>query len=88
MQEHGQTAELAIPATASEPDWLPIARTMLPEPGHYVAYREEGEIEISPLPLGWTRIGVVPDFALYPDGRPCDATIFWKKLALTREPSS
>ena len=30
--------------------------------------------------LGWTRIGVVPDFALYPDGRPCDATIFWKKL--------
>ena len=30
--------------------------------------------------LGWMRIGVVPDFALYPDGRPCDATIFWKKL--------
>jgi GNAT superfamily N-acetyltransferase len=30
--------------------------------------------------LGWNRIGVVPDFALYPDGRPCDATIFWKKL--------
>jgi GNAT superfamily N-acetyltransferase len=30
--------------------------------------------------LGWTRIGVVPDFALYPDGRPCDATIFWKQL--------
>jgi GNAT superfamily N-acetyltransferase len=30
--------------------------------------------------LGWTRIGVVPDFALYPDGRPCDATIFWKRL--------
>ena len=30
--------------------------------------------------LGWTKIGVVPDFALYPDGRPCDATIFWKKL--------
>ena len=30
--------------------------------------------------LGWTRIGVVPNFALYPDGRPCDATIFWKKL--------
>jgi GNAT superfamily N-acetyltransferase len=30
--------------------------------------------------LGWTRVGVVPDFALYPDGRPCDATIFWKSL--------
>ena len=30
--------------------------------------------------LGWNRIGVVPDFALYPDGRPCDATIFWKRI--------
>ena len=30
--------------------------------------------------LGWTKIGVVPDFALYPDGRSCDATIFWKRL--------
>jgi ribosomal protein S18 acetylase RimI-like enzyme len=30
--------------------------------------------------LGWTRVGVVPGYALYPDGRPCDATIFWKSL--------
>ena len=30
--------------------------------------------------MGWTRVGVVPGFALYPDGRPCDATIFWKSL--------
>jgi GNAT superfamily N-acetyltransferase len=30
--------------------------------------------------LGWTRVGVVPGFALYPDGRPCDATFFWKAL--------
>jgi GNAT superfamily N-acetyltransferase len=30
--------------------------------------------------LGWTRVGVVPGFALYPDGRPCDATFFWKTL--------
>jgi len=57
MQEHGQTAELAIPATATEPDWLSMARTMLPAPGHFVAYREEGRIEIFPIPLGWTRIG-------------------------------
>lgn len=28
--------------------------------------------------LGWTRTGVIPDYALYPDGRPCDTTIFWK----------
>ena len=30
--------------------------------------------------LGWTRAGVVPDYALYPDGRLCDTTIFWKSL--------
>jgi GNAT superfamily N-acetyltransferase len=30
--------------------------------------------------LGWTRLGVVPDFALLPDGRPCATTFFWKRL--------
>ena len=27
---------------------------------------------------GWTAFGIVPGFALYPDGRPCDATFFYK----------
>jgi GNAT superfamily N-acetyltransferase len=31
--------------------------------------------------LGWTRVGVIPGYALYPDGRPCDTTIFWKTIA-------
>lgn len=30
--------------------------------------------------LGWMRVGVIPGFALYPDGRPCATTIFWKAL--------
>ncbi|MUO80424.1 GNAT family N-acetyltransferase [Agrobacterium vitis] len=30
--------------------------------------------------LGWTRTGVVPDYALFPDGRFCDTTIFYKRL--------
>ena len=30
--------------------------------------------------LGWTRVGVIPRYALYPNGRPCDTTIFWKAL--------
>ena len=30
--------------------------------------------------LGWTRVGVIPGYALYPDGRPCSTTIFWKGL--------
>jgi GNAT superfamily N-acetyltransferase len=30
--------------------------------------------------LGWKRVGVIPGYALYPDGRPCDTTVFWKSL--------
>ena len=30
--------------------------------------------------LGWNRVGVIPNYALYPDGRPCDTTVFWKAL--------
>ena len=30
--------------------------------------------------LGWTKVGVIPGYALYPDGTPCDTTIFWKSL--------
>jgi hypothetical protein len=30
--------------------------------------------------MGWTRVGEVPNFALYPDGRPCATTFFWKAL--------
>lgn len=28
--------------------------------------------------LGWNAVGIVPGMALWPDGRPCDATMFWK----------
>lgn len=30
--------------------------------------------------LGWQRAGVIPDYALYPDGRLCATTFFYKKL--------
>jgi ribosomal protein S18 acetylase RimI-like enzyme len=30
--------------------------------------------------LGWTTVGVIPTYALYPDGRPCDTTVFYKAL--------
>ena len=29
---------------------------------------------------GWTRAGVIPDYALWPDGALCDATFFYKAL--------
>jgi GNAT superfamily N-acetyltransferase len=34
--------------------------------------------------LGWTRVGDVPDFAVYPDGRLCGTTYYYKRL--TAEP--
>ena len=30
--------------------------------------------------LGWNKVGVIPNYALYPDGRPCDTTVFWKEI--------
>ncbi|MEO8540776.1 MAG: GNAT family N-acetyltransferase [bacterium] len=31
--------------------------------------------------MGWTECGVIPDFALFPDGRPCATVFFWKRVA-------
>jgi GNAT superfamily N-acetyltransferase len=30
--------------------------------------------------LGWNTVGVIPKYALFPDGRYCDTTVFWKQL--------
>ena len=30
--------------------------------------------------LGYERVGVIPGYALYPDGRPCDTTVFFKNI--------
>ena len=30
--------------------------------------------------LGWVKVWVIPGYALYPDGRPCATTYFWKGL--------
>lgn len=58
MQDHGQTAELAIPSIAPGSGWLAMAREMLPRPGRYLAWcGDDGELEIQPIAPGWTRIG-------------------------------
>jgi GNAT superfamily N-acetyltransferase len=31
--------------------------------------------------MGWVRVGIIPGYALLPDGRPCDTVIFWKRLS-------
>lgn len=58
MQEHGQTAEMAIAETAPTPEWLDLARAQLPKDGRYLVRRkDDGEIQVFPIERGWTRIG-------------------------------
>ncbi len=30
--------------------------------------------------MGWTRVGVIPGYALLPHGGLCDTTLFWKRI--------
>jgi GNAT superfamily N-acetyltransferase len=30
--------------------------------------------------LGWQRVGVIPGYALYPEGGPCDTTVYYREL--------
>lgn len=32
------------------------------------------------IQLGWTRVGAIPQYALYPGGEFCDTTVFYKKI--------
>jgi ribosomal protein S18 acetylase RimI-like enzyme len=49
--------------------WLLVLDTVPGDNGHRLYLRE-----------GWTQTGSVPDYALFPDGRPCDTAIMWKRL--------
>lgn len=40
-----------------------------------------GDAERLYLSLGWTKVGVIPGYALFPDGRPCATTYCYKRLA-------
>jgi GNAT superfamily N-acetyltransferase len=33
------------------------------------------------LRLGWNKAGVIPKYALFPDGSYCDTVVFWKQLS-------
>jgi GNAT superfamily N-acetyltransferase len=49
--------------------WLLVLDTVPGENGHRLYLRE-----------GWTQTGLVPDYAMFPDGRLCDTAIMWKRL--------
>jgi len=40
-----------------------------------------GDAERLYLRLGWTKAGIIPNYALFPDGALCDTTIFWKNVS-------
>jgi GNAT superfamily N-acetyltransferase len=50
--------------------WLVVLDTVPGENGHRLYLR-----------AGWTQTGLVPDYALFPDGRLCDTVIMWKRLS-------
>jgi GNAT superfamily N-acetyltransferase len=49
--------------------WLLVLDTVPGENGHRLYAR-----------AGWTQTGIVPDYAMFPDGRLCDTAIMWKRL--------
>jgi ribosomal protein S18 acetylase RimI-like enzyme len=49
--------------------WLLVLDTVPAENGHRLYLRS-----------GWQQTGIVPDYALFPDGRSCDTAIMWKRL--------
>jgi GNAT superfamily N-acetyltransferase len=46
-----------------------------------------GEAEHLYAACGWTRAGIIPNYALWPDGSPCDTIIFWKALPALESPA-
>jgi ribosomal protein S18 acetylase RimI-like enzyme len=40
----------------------------------------DGDAERLYTRAGWNRVGVIPGYALFPDGSPCDTVVFWKKI--------
>jgi ribosomal protein S18 acetylase RimI-like enzyme len=49
--------------------WLLVLDTVPGENGYRLYTR-----------AGWTRAGIIPDYARFPDGRLCDTAVFWKRL--------
>ena len=49
--------------------WLLVLDTVPGENGYRLYKR-----------AGWTESGIIPNYALLPDGRLCDTAVFWKRL--------
>ena len=66
----GAALMAAVENEAKQRDrWLLVLDTVPGENGYRLYKR-----------TGWTEIGVIPNYALFPDGRLCDTAMFWKRL--------
>jgi GNAT superfamily N-acetyltransferase len=66
----GLTLMMAIEDEARQRGrWLLVLDTVPGDSGHRLYLR-----------AGWQQSGIVPDYALFPDGRLCDTAIMWKRL--------
>ncbi len=61
---------------AAEAAALELGRTLL-----VLDTVEGGDAERLYERLGWQRVGAIPDYALFPDGRLCATVVFYKRLA-------
>jgi hypothetical protein len=44
----------------------------------------QNKLQTGLSPWGKVKSGIIPDYAMFPDGRLCDTAVFWKRL----DPSS
>lgn len=66
----GAALMAAVEAEASRRGrWLVVLDTVPGDNGYRLYVRS-----------GWTQSGIIPDYALFPDGRLCDTAVFWKRL--------
>jgi GNAT superfamily N-acetyltransferase len=70
-RKHGLGAALMA---AAEREAKARGRTLL------VLDTASGDAERLYVRAGWQRVGVVPDYALWPQGGFCDTTFFWKRI--------
>jgi len=78
MQVHRDARRLGLGAAlmrAAEAEARAAGRTLL-----VLDTVTGGDAERLYASLGWVRAGVIPDYALWPDGRPCATTLFYRDL--------
>lgn len=67
----------------AEAFWRPTLESAALEAGNPLLVLDTASADAEPLyeRLGWQRVGVIPDYALWPAGGYVDTVVFYKQLA-------